>query len=459
MNPQESKSGRALLVDLYELTMAAGYFQHAMDVEATFELFLRHLPSERSFLVAAGIESAMDYLEGLRFSDEDIRFLRALEALRTVPDDFFDYLHEFGFTGEVRALPEGTLAFAEEPILQVTAPILEAQIVETYLLSVVNFETLIASKAARVVHAAEGHSIFEFGTRRAHGPEAGLRAARAAYVGGCAGTSNVEAGHLYGIPLAGTAAHSWTQAFSTERESFEAFVETFPESAILLIDTYDSTAGARIAAALGKKIAGVRIDSGDLMQKSREVRRILDEAGLKDVQIVASGDLNEFRIEELVGGGAPIDSFGVGTDLATSRDLPALPVVYKLVSIERNGTVEPKTKFSEEKSYLPGPKQVYRFLENGKFHHDLVAGADEKVQGGVPLLEMMMEGGKRTAEAHTLSEIRDRAREGLERLPEEYQELRFASSYPIQRSEKLKRLLDELHERYVDAAKVGGTAD
>ncbi len=347
-------SAQALLVDLYELTMAAGYFEHGMDFSATFELFVRSIPDERSYLVAAGVDDALDYLEALHFSEDELRYLQTLPAFRGVTDDFFEYLKKFRFTGDVVGVPEGTIVFGEEPILQVTAPIAEAQIVETYLLSVINFETLIASKAARVVHAAAGRTVLEFGTRRAQGPEAGLRAARAAYVGGCDATSNVEAGHLYGIPVAGTAAHSWTQAFPTERQGFEALLEVFPDTGVLLIDTYDDLVGAETAATLGKKFSGVRLDSGDLLRKSREVRDILDLHGLQAVKIIGSGDLNEYRIEKLVHAGAPIDSFGVGTDLATSRDVPALSVVYKLVETERNGQVEYKAKFSEEKVYCPG---------------------------------------------------------------------------------------------------------
>ena len=294
---------RALLVDLYELTMAAAYFEHRIDCRATFELFVRHLPAERTYLVAAGLDAALRYLEDLRFTDEDVRFLRAQPALRTVSPAFFDYLREFRFQGDVRAVQEGTLIFAEEPLLQVTAPVLEAQIVETYLLSVLHFETLVASKAARVVQAAQGRSVLEFGTRRAHGPEAGVRAARAACVGGCVATSNVLAGALYDLPLAGTAAHSWTQVFASERHSFEALLETFPDTAILLVDTYDPLAGAEIAATLGKKVPGVRLDSGDLLEKSRAVREILDRHGLQDAKLVASGDLNEYKIEALVAAG------------------------------------------------------------------------------------------------------------------------------------------------------------
>ena len=264
----ETYNNRALLVDLYELTMAAGYFERHIECRATFELFVRQLPSERGYLVAAGLDSALGYLENLHFTEEDVRFLRDQPAFRTVSGSFFDYLRHFRFTGDAHAIPEGTLVFGGEPILQLTAPVAEAQIAETYLLSVINFETAVASKAARVVIAAQGRPVWEFGTRRAQGPQAGVRAARAAYVGGCAGTSNVLAGYLYGVPLAGTAAHSWTQVFPTERESFEALLDTFPESAILLIDTYDSLAGAETAARLGRKINGVRLDSGDFSQLS-----------------------------------------------------------------------------------------------------------------------------------------------------------------------------------------------
>ena len=442
------------MVDLYELTMAAAYWTHRIECRATFELFVRHLPAERSYLVASGIDSALDYLESLRFSKDDIAFLRAQPAFRTVSDSFFDYLRRFRFTGEVHAVEEGTLVFAEEPILQITAPVLEAQIVETYLLSVVNFETLVASKAARVVHAAGGRGILEFGTRRAHGPEAGVRAARAAYVGGCVATSNVLAGRRYGVPLVGTAAHSWTQVFADERRSFETLIETFPDSAILLIDTYDPLAGAVIAATLGRTLPGVRLDSGDLLEKSRSVREILDGHGLRETKIIASGDLNEFKIEALVSEGAPIDSFGVGTDLATSRDVPALSVVYKLVEIERNGQVEYKTKFSEQKVHSPGRKQVFRFSIDGRYHHDLIAHESENYPEGSPLLGRVMRDGRRLRPHQPLPDLRARTLSNLEKLPERYKSLRAPAAYPVSKSAELDRLLEALRERYVRAPQV-----
>jgi nicotinate phosphoribosyltransferase len=471
----ESYNNRALLVDLYELTMAAACFEHRVEYRATFELFVRQLPPERGYLVAAGLDSAVGYLENLRFTEEDVRFLREQPAFHTVSDSFFDYLRQFRFRGEVRAIPEGTLVFGGEPILQVTAPMAEAQVIETYLLSVINFETLVASKAARVVTAARGRPVWEFGTRRAQGPQAGVRAARAAYAGGCAGTSNVLAGYLYGVPLAGTAAHSWTQVFPTERQAFEALLETFPDTAILLIDTYDSLAGAETAASLGRKIRGVRLDSGDLSEKSRQVRQILDRHGLQDTIIFASGDLNEYKIDELVAQGAPIDAFGVGTDLATSRDVPALGVVYKLVEVERDGHVEYKTKFSEKKAHWPGRKQVFRFSrpvarkdqgDDGpqplggreEFHHDLIARAGEDYPEAAPLLELVMREGRRVDARPTLAEVRARTLAGLERLPERYKALHVGPRYPVANSAALERLLEEVREHYVLTPEISKSA-
>ena len=450
----EIESQRALLVDLYELTMAAAYFEQQVDCRATFELFVRQMPPERAYLVASGIEDALDYLADLKFREEDVSFLRGLPVFRNISPEFFDYLRRFRFAGEVDAVEEGTLVFAEEPLLRVTAPILEAQIVETYLLSVINFETLVASKAARVVRAAHGHGVLEFGTRRAQGPEAGLRAARAAYLGGCVATSNVLAGSRYGIPLAGTAAHSWTQAFPTERQSFRALLDTFPEDAVLLIDTYDPLVGAETAATLGRKIPGVRIDSGGLLEKSREVRKILDRHGLSDAKIVASGDLNEHKIEALLSQGAPIDLFGVGTELATSRDVPALSVVYKLVETERDGNVEYKSKFSEEKVYLPGRKQVFRFYEGAQFHHDLIACENERPPDGTPLLSPVMRQGRRLKSRARLQDSRIGVLANLDLLPEPYHVLEKAPVYPVVKSAALQRLLEEVHEQAVENQKL-----
>ncbi len=449
---KQPEAHKALLTDLYELTMAAGYFEHKVDCSATFELFVRNLPPERPFLIACGLESAFEYLQSLHFSGDEIDFLRGLPAFQNVSRGFFEYLRHFRFTGEVNAVAEGTPVFAEEPILQVTAPVLEAQIVETYLLSVINFETLVATKAARTVRAARGKTVLEFGTRRSQGPEAGLRAARAAYVGGCHATSNVLAGYLYGVPLAGTAAHSWTQVFPTEQESFAALLDTFPHTGILLIDTYDPLAAIEIAARMGRPIPGVRLDSGDLLEKSVLVRQILDRHDLRDTQIVASGDLNEYKVDELVRRGAPIDSFGVGTELATSRDVPALSVVYKLVETEQAGREHYKTKFSEQKVYFPGRKQVFRFSSHGQYRYDLIARADEVCEGGMPLLQPAIQQGRRLQPPLALASIRDYALQCLAALPEEHQTLSNAAPYPVHKSHALGRLLEDVRDSFFGAA-------
>jgi nicotinate phosphoribosyltransferase len=446
MTPSPDSSA-ALLTDLYELTMAAAYFERRIDCRASFELFIRSLPPERSYLVAAGIDGAIDYLENLRFTDEDVQFLREHPAFRTISSGFFDYLHNFRFTGEVHAVEEGTLVFAEEPMLRVTAPVIEAQVVETYLLSLINFETLVASKAARIVGAARGRTVLEFGSRRAHGPEAGVRAARAAYVGGCHATSNVLAGKKHGIPLAGTAAHSWTQVFPKERESFEALVETFPRTAVLVIDTHDPLAAAEIVATLGRPVAGVRIDSGDLVEISRRVREILDRRGASATKIVASGDLNEYKIEELVRSRAPIDTFGVGTDLVTSRDAPALGAVYKLVETERAGQIDYKVKFSPDKISWPGRKQVFRFARRRKMEFDLIGRAEENHPEGEPLLRRVMADGRRLAPRRLIEAVRAQVVANLQCLPKSYHALRDAPAYPVRKSTALQQLLEDVREQ------------
>lgn len=442
-------AGRALLTDLYQLTMAAAYFETGLRERASFELFVRTLPENRSFLVVAGLDLALDHLERLRFTPEEIDFLRRHPVFEHVRPAFFDYLHEFRFTGEVWAMPEGTLAFAEEPLLRVTAPILEAQIVETYLLSVINYQTLIATKAARVIEAAAGRGIVEFGTRRAHGPEAGVLAARAAYIGGCIGTSNVQAGFRYGIPTYGTLAHSWVMAFEDEEESFREFLKAFPKHAILLIDTYDPLAALEKIKRLGAHPLGIRLDSGDLVEKSRQVRKELDAAGLQDVKIVASGDLNEYVIRDVLAQNSPIDMFGVGTELATSKDAPALGGIYKLVELERNGTLRYCAKFSENKLTYPGRKQVFRFYDGaGMFDCDVIGRADESLPGTQPLLACVMREGKSTVPSPPLAAIRQSALTSLARLPERYRRLTGAESFPVRRSAALEHLLEEFRHKY-----------
>ena len=339
----------ALLTDLYELTMAAAYFEDNFQPHATFELFVRSLPAERTFLLAAGLEQALDYLEALRFQAEEIDYLRHHPVFAHVSGGFWEYLRDFRFSGEVWAIPEGTPVFGEEPLLRVTAPIIEAQVVETFLLSTLTFQTAIASKAARVACAAAGRGVVEFGSRRAHGPEAGLLAARAAFIGGCVGTSNVEAGRSFEIPIVGTLAHSYIMAYEDELKAFCRFEQLYPEHAVLLVDTYDTLAAIDKIVHSGLRPKSIRLDSGDLCQLSKEVRRRLDAAGLRDTRIFASGDLDEFAIAELLAGGAAIDAFGVGTALATSQDAPSLNGVYKLVDVASGGATSYRAKFSEKK--------------------------------------------------------------------------------------------------------------
>ena len=385
-----------LLTDLYELTMAAGYVQNRFDARATFELFVRHLPRNRNYLVAAGLEQALDFLENVCFSAEEVSYIRALPFFRHVHSGFFDFLSQFLFTGDVWALPEGTAFFPGEPLLRVTAPIAEAQLVETSLLSIFHFQILIASKAARVTTAAAGRPVVEFGSRRAHGIEAGVLAARAAFIGGCTGTSNTFAGHRFGIPVYGTQAHSWIMAHDDEAEAFRHFLEVFPEQSTLLVDTYNVRAAIDKIIALGRKPGGVRLDSGDVLSDSRWTRQRLDSVGWNDVQIFASGDLDENRIEALLQSGAHIDAFGVGTALSTSADAPNVGVIYKLVEVELGGQARSTAKFSEAKKTYPGRKQVFRFTGGeGQFSKDRIGLEDETFPSAVPLLVPVMRHGRR----------------------------------------------------------------
>jgi nicotinate phosphoribosyltransferase len=352
--------------------MAAGYFAAAKTNEiATFELFVRRLPAQRDFLVVCGLDQALTYLEDLRFTAEDIRFLSGLSQFARANSAFWDYLAAFRFTGDVDAVPEGTVLFAGQPLLTIRAPIIEAQIPETYLLSTIGFQTLIASKAARIVRAAAGRSVIEFGCRRAHSPDAGALGGRAAYLGGCVGTSNVQAGREYGIPVYGTAAHSWVLSFEREQEAFAQLQSLLGEHTVQLIDTYNTPQGARHAVALGAPLKAVRLDSGDLITLSKQVRAILDAAGCQHVKIMATNDLDEYTITTLLAAQAPIDTFGVGTSLATSFDAPALSAVYKLVEIETptpsGSQARYVSKNSEGKFTVPGRKQLYRFPD-----HDLI---------------------------------------------------------------------------------------
>jgi nicotinate phosphoribosyltransferase len=442
----ETERHSALLTDLYELTMAAAYFEQKLVANATFELFVRSLPAERGFLLTAGLEQALDYLENLRFREDDIAYLRQQTVFHHISAEFFDYLRSFRFTGEVWAMPEGTPVFGEEPFLRVTAPIMEAQIVETFLLSILTFQTMIASKAARVVRAARGRRIIEFGSRRAHGPEAGVLAARAAYIGGCAGTSNVEAGRRYGIPIFGTLAHSFIMAYANEAEAFRKFHQLFPEHSILLVDTYDTLAAVDKIIQNGLRPSAIRLDSGDLLELSRQARKRLDQAGLEETKIFASGDLDEYAIADLLARGAQIDAFGVGTALATSKDAPALGGVYKLVDLEADGNISYRAKFSHEKATYPGRKQVFRSHDSeGIFRGDTVACETEAFPGSEPLLGCVMRSGTRVCPSPHLPSMQRHALQQLERLPEGCFDGR--ERYAVKFSQRLQDLLTVVRRR------------
>jgi nicotinate phosphoribosyltransferase len=446
-----SEENMSMLTDLYELTMCASYFDNKKFEPATFDLFIRRLPENRSYLLFAGLERVLLYLKSVKFTEKHLTYLKKQGFNR----QFLDYLRDFKFTGDVWAVPEGTVAFPCEPLIRVTAPIIEAQLLETFLLNTVNLQTMIAAKASRVVHAAKGKGVIEFGLRREHGIDAGMEVARSSYIAGCQGTSNVLAGLAYGIPVFGTMAHSFVMSYEKEIDAFRAFAKTFPNKSTLLIDTYDDLAGAEKAAVIAKelekegcRLGGVRLDSGDLTETSKKVRKLLDEKGLGYVSIFASGDLDEFRIAELLKAGAKIDAFGVGTRMGTSADRPYIDVIYKLCeTMNANGEFTPIMKLSKGKATLPGRKQVFRFKdEEGNFEKDVIALSDEKIKGQ-PLLVKVMEKGKTVYDLPSLSKIRITAAANLAKLPEKYKALTSASEYPVELSRDLETLLRKLKRR------------
>jgi nicotinate phosphoribosyltransferase len=437
-------SGTALSTDLYEITMMAGYHAAGLNAPASFELYARELPAHRSFLIAAGLEQALDYLESLRFRPEDIQYLRRLPNLRGVRPDFFEaYLPSFRFTGDVWAVEEGTPIFPPEPLLRVTAPLPEAQLVETALLARIMFQTSVSSRAARIVEAASGRPVVEFGARRAHGIEAGVDAARAAFLGGCEATSNVEAGRRFGIPLSGTMAHSWVMAFGDEHTAFRSFAEVFGDRAVFLLDTYDTVAAARHIVGSGLRPSAVRLDSGDIPSLSKAVREILDAAGLEQTKIFVSGDLDEWRIADMLALGAPVDAFGVGAALSTSSDAPSLGGVYKLVEIERAGVPVPIMKLSPGKQTSPGCKQIWRLFEGGIARADVIGLANERgPAGGLPLLKRVMTNGRRVFRPEPIHELRTRCRDVVSQLPASVRRLDKADQYPVRFSDALQALIN-----------------
>lgn len=436
----------ALLTDLYEVTMAASYWREQMHGPANFSLFVRRLPEGRSFLVAAGLEDVIGYLHSFNFTRPALAYLRSLGLF---PEAFLEFLATVRFTGSVRAVPEGTVVFPDEPLLEVTAPIIEAQLVETAVLNLCHGQTTVASKAIRSVLAARGRAVIEFGLRRTPGPEAGMKAARAAWITGAVQTSNVLAALHYGIPPAGTMAHSYVSAFPSEQAAFRAFADAFPDGAVLLLDTYDTLGAARKAvevgralAARGHRLAGVRLDSGDLVELSVEVRRILDQAGLSYVRIIASGNLDEDVVDHLVTTGAPIDAFGIGTRMDVSADAPYLDMAYKLVRYDGRDVL----KLSAGKETWTGEKQVWRFPGlDAAAAGDLIALREEPPPpNGEPLLVEVMCGGRLLAPVPTLAEVRARCAAGVAALPDQVRRLRGAARYPVRYSDRLRARQTEL---------------
>lgn len=431
-----------LSTDLYQLTMGASYLALGIEGQATFSLFVRGLPAQRSYLVAAGLEDALDRLSTMTFDAEALDYLRSTGQIRP---EFVDALRDFRFSAEVWAVPEGRLVFADEPLLEVHGSIIETQLAETILVNALHYATIVATKAARCVVAAPGKSLVEFGLRRTASIDAGLIAARSAYLAGFVGTSNVLAGERFGIPVSGTVAHSFIEIFPSELDAFRAFADTFPGDVTLLIDTYDTLRGARHAAQVagelaeqGRHVRAVRLDSGDLATLSKAVRGILDTAGLNDVGILASGGLDERDLVNLQRAGAPIDAYGIGTRLGTSADVPSIDMVYKLVQFNDRPTL----KLSTGKATLVGPKQVWRRQDaSGHFVEDLIACRDEPAPGAEwePLLVPVMRAG--TALSHpSLAEIRERHRREIERMPAGLLALSTATHYPMHLSEKLRTL-------------------
>ncbi len=442
-----NKDNMSLLTDLYQLTMAQVYFNEGMNKTAVFDFYTRPV-EKRSYLINAGLEQALYYLENVRFTKDDIEYLRSTGFFSK---GFLNYLKDFRFTGNIYAMDEGEVIFPNEPVIQVEAPLIEAQIVETFLINTLQLPILVATKAMRCFSVAQGTMLVDFGLRRAHGTDAGMKAARASYIGGFVGTSNVLAGKEYSIPIFGTMAHSFILAFGNEKKAFEAFVRHYPENSVFLVDTFDTLQGVKNAIEVIKKLGlkhfkGIRIDSGDLLHLSVEARKILDENGFKDAKIIASGGINEYKIKELLDKGAPIDGWGVGTELVVSADVPYLDCAYKLV--EYDG--KPVMKFSTKKLTLPYKKQVYRFYKNGLFEKDIIAKYDEKIQGGEPLLKKYMEKGKVIRNIPSIASIREKAISCFEKLPDRYKDINSTVHYIPEVTQKIQETVENLKRKYLN---------
>jgi len=448
--PCISGSSAALFTDMYQLTMAQAYVAEGMCERATFSLFYRNLPDDRNYILSCGIDDVIDFLCELRFDEDDLAYLRRTGKFSAT---FLDYLADFRFTGQVHALADGTPVFPDEPLLEVTAPAPEAQIVETWIMNQMHVQSVLATKAARIVHSADGRPVLDFGLRRIHGADNGLKAARAFHVAGVAATSNVLAGRVYGIPISGTMAHSYIQAHDSEMDAFRKFAGEFPET-VLLVDSYDTLQGVknvvRLAEELGDefRVKGIRLDSGDLAELAEKSRKILDDAGLDNVEIFVSGGLNEFEIRDIVDQGAPVDGFGVGTAMGVSPDAPDLDIAYKLVEYGGRG----RMKLSTGKPTLPGTKQIFRRYESGKAVGDTLGRREESLDG-TPLLEAFVRDGRRLRQAETPDQARKRVAGQLDAMPKNILAInRAKNDYPVAISEALRDHRDEVQAAVERAA-------
>lgn len=439
-----NSSNMALLTDLYELTMAQVYFEKGVNGTAVFNFFIRPTKN-RNYFLFAGLQLLIDYLVNLRFSEEDIDFLKSTGKFS---EEFLNYLRNFKFTGNLYSVDEGEIVFANEPLVQVEAPIIQAQIIETFLINTLQISILVATKAIRCYSVAKNTILVDFGLRRAHGTDAGMIAARSSYIGGFAGTSNVLAGKNFGIPIYGTMAHSFIMAHRTEEEAFRSFASVYPENTIFLVDTYDTINGVKtaikVAKEMGIRIKGIRIDSGDVYLLSREARRILDENGFRDALIFVSGGINEYKIKELMEKNAPINGFGVGTELVTSSDLPYLDCAYKLVEYDSKPTI----KLSRKKITVPYKKQVYRIFRNGKVFKDIITHYDEVVEGGVKLLKPYIQNGEPVRRLPSLREIRELAMINFEKLPETFRSITQNMTLTPDISPRLVKATEELKLKF-----------
>ncbi|MGD1838127.1 MAG: nicotinate phosphoribosyltransferase [Nitrososphaeraceae archaeon] len=445
-----NNNGATISMDFYELTMASAYFNSGIkDSIGIFEMFIRKFPKNRNYLVASGLEQIISYLVNFKFNSEQINFLQSMDLFKN-DEKFLNYLKDIRFTGNLFAVHEGTIIFPNEPILRIEAPIIQSQMLETYILSMVNFQTLIASKASRIINSAKNIPVIEFGFRRAHSPSAALFGSRASYIAGCESTSNTLASFRFGIPVRGTMAHSFVMSFKDEITAFKNFSLRFPNS-FLLIDTYDSINAIKKIIKNKIKCNGVRIDSGNLPILCKKIRKILDSSGYNNTKIMVSGDLNEFIIKKLNKENIPIDYFAVGTELMTSKDDPVLNGVYKLVAIKKpyndNKTykIEYKMKKTLNKISFPWPKQIFRVIKNNKIYHDILALENEKVMNGEPLLKPFITNGKIITHLPTLDEIKEYHNQQVKILPETFKNIdKNMSSFPVYISTKLKEIIKSM---------------